>query len=255
MEILINELSLTGQFTSVEKFIKDALPPLISLLKEVHPDKDLLYKKRDFYSSLITIDISIHNLLIGKYSRNYDELRKFKSQLFSLFAEPHWENSQKHLSTDMYVYNGSNVCGQSIAEACERDRVIISFTHQDFSVIQIQVEKNRVPVEVDNLFTKGHYTELAYKREQIDYEQYFSWQFDNKKCLFVHNTKRFSGTNYIEQGQRIYREIQTGNYWYLDNLHKGHYEVFNADKEHIGVANLNGVLDTTKKKNGRKIDL
>ncbi|KAA6334987.1 hypothetical protein EZS27_016736 [termite gut metagenome] len=70
----------------------------------------------------------------------------------------------------------------------------------------------------------------------------------------------FSRTTYIEQGQRVYQEILTNCYWYLDAFHNQndkdkHYEVFNANGEHIGEANLDGVLDTSKQENGRTIDI
>jgi predicted ATPase len=51
----------------------------------------------------------------------------------------------------------------------------------------------------------------------------------------------------------VYKEISTNRYWYLDNLHKDHYEVFNAMGEHIGVANLQGEIDTSKREKGRRI--
>jgi hypothetical protein len=39
MEILINELSLSGQFASSEQFVREALPPLVAALKEVDNTK------------------------------------------------------------------------------------------------------------------------------------------------------------------------------------------------------------------------
>jgi hypothetical protein len=53
----------------------------------------------------------------------------------------------------------------------------------------------------------------------------------------------FSKTNFVEQGQPVYQEIATSYYWYLDNLHKNHYEVFNYNGDHIGIADLNGEID------------
>ena len=48
-------------------------------------------------------------------------------------------------------------------------------------------------------------------------------------------------------------EINTGYYWYLDNQHKNHYEVFDRSKKHIGTANMDGDIDTAKKVNGRTL--
>jgi hypothetical protein len=74
-----------------------------------------------------------------------------------------------------------------------------------------------------------------------------------KFSLFDKN--KFSKIGRVQQGKPVFQENETGYYWYLDNLHKDEYEVFNATKEHIGTANLDGELDTTQKVNGRKIDL
>ena len=49
------------------------------------------------------------------------------------------------------------------------------------------------------------------------------------------------------QGTAVYRELKTGHYWYLDMLHKTHYEVFDSTgKIHLGEADLCGNLDATK---------
>jgi hypothetical protein len=41
---------------------------------------------------------------------------------------------------------------------------------------------------------------------------------------------------------------------YLDNLHKDHYEVFNDQGKHIGIANLKGEIETKREK-GRRITI
>lgn len=56
----------------------------------------------------------------------------------------------------------------------------------------------------------------------------------------------FKRTAYQFQGQTIYQEIRTKHYWYLDNFHKYHYEVFDSNKKHIGEANTEGHIDTSK---------
>lgn len=49
------------------------------------------------------------------------------------------------------------------------------------------------------------------------------------------------------QGASVYKEIATGYYWYMDNLHRTHYEVFDSlGKKHLGEANLEGVINKKK---------
>ena len=55
------------------------------------------------------------------------------------------------------------------------------------------------------------------------------------------------------RGAQVYREKETGNLFYLDTMHKDHYEVFDsAGKIHLGIANrckgklIPGTADLTK---------
>lgn len=59
----------------------------------------------------------------------------------------------------------------------------------------------------------------------------------------------------VIQGANVYREISTGRYWYLDMLHKNHYEVFDkTGNRHIGEADLRGNIDSSKAEKGRSIN-
>ena len=240
MEILFNELSLTGQFASREQFVNDTLPQIAALINEID-GSTVFYKNRDFYASLVTPTDSIHDILIGNISRQYKEIIKFKRQFLQLFHNPFWEDDRKHVSTDAYDFNGKSVCDKSMAEACERDKVIISFTHQDFSELKLTVVKNRAnDIELDNLFAPGHYISIARQRGII-------------VDFTLKDATRFSKTRLVRQGQPVYKEISTNCYWYLDNLHKNHYEVFDSEEVHIGIADKQGIVDTTKRKDDRRL--
>ncbi len=78
------------------------------------------------------------------------------------------------------------------------------------------------------------------------------WTRKNHATSFsLTNTKYFKRTSMVQQGQTVYEEIKTGYFWYLDNLHKDHYEVFDSTRNHFGVADLDGNIDVTKRKKGR----
>jgi hypothetical protein len=62
----------------------------------------------------------------------------------------------------------------------------------------------------------------------------------------------FKRTSFVQQGKPVYEEIATGYFWYLDNFHKDEYEVFDTNRNHLGVSNLEGKIDTSKKVQGRK---
>ena len=184
MEILVNELSLSGQFDSVDCFIKSGLTPFVKTLNDIDPQSNLLYKKYDFYQTKITPCSTIYEILTGDISRQYDEIRKFKSQLAKLFDNPYWEDNPIHSTDVAYLYNESNVCGSSLAEACERDKVIVSFCHNDFKSTQLSVFKDKCEIKIDNLFERRHFAQVAYQRNLMPFDIYCGKIFSNSKLNF-----------------------------------------------------------------------
>ena len=252
MEILINELSLSGQFATIQHFVNNGLIPFISVLKELNISKDVVLKKYDFWNSQITPTDNLHGIFVHKS----DEITRFKAILSRLIDEPFWENSQKQNLADYYECNGNNISYSSIAESCERDKVVISFIHVNFSSAKLRVLKNNKPINVNNLFSKEHYIEVANSNGQIDRCEYFERKFAFGQITLIENECRFRKTNlFPQQGKPVYEEISMGRYWYLDNLHKNHYEVFDINGLHIGEANLQGFVDHTKKDRNKTITL
>jgi len=242
MEILLNELSLSGQFGSIGDFIGRGLDPFLSVISEVNSSANTILKKQNFWQSQVTRSDTIHDIFIGKISRTNDAIRKSKSLLAALIVEPFWENTRKHNTSDIYKYNGNNILDSSLAESFERDKVVISFIHKDFSLTKLSVIKNATTVHIDNLLNSGHYFTIAKNRGLI--------------VLFsLKNTTLFIKTTKIQQGQSVFREISANRYWYLDNFHKTHYEVFDSQGKHIGIANLDGSIDASKKDNTKTITI
>lgn len=184
MEILINELSLSGQFDTIEHFMKTGLRPFIKALSDIDFQSNLLYKKYDFFQSKITPNHTIYDTLTGNISRQHDEIRRLKSQLSKLFDNPYWEVHPKQCPNDVYIYNGNNVYGSSLAEACERDRVVLSFYHNEFQFTQLSVYKDENIIRLDNLFERGHYTQVAYQRNSIRFDVYCVKMFSDSKLNF-----------------------------------------------------------------------
>lgn len=98
----------------------------------------------------------------------------------------------------------------------------------------------------DNFYKLKVFNSYSYLKEYLDL---IPEEFSLK------NNPRFSKTTFEEQGVMVYLEKITGYYWYLDNLHKNHYEVFDANGKHIGEADMNGNINTTKKDKNKQIKL
>jgi len=222
-EILINELSLTGQFNSVYEFITGALFKFISLLKEIKGTNVLLYKNRLFYNSKITGDTTIKNIMLGVISRQYDEIRKMKSSLECLFEEPYWENNQKHSRDVRYLFKGNCVTGQSLAEACERDRIVISFIHPDFSSEILQIIKENTEVMLKNLVNSIAKTE--YNKLLIDHTR-------NDIISFLFNFQKFTENEFKNIFRSLFDKYNTEINQKISTIFPNFK--YNKDLKHIG---------------------
>lgn len=89
--------------------------------------------------------------------------------------------------------------------------------------------------------------------------------FDYCKCKGIFqfdkdDTSKYQPTGKQYNGANIYKVIKDNNtlkngyYFYLDTLHKNHYEVFDpTGKIHLGEMNLDGVLDKSKADRKKRI--
>lgn len=67
-----------------------------------------------------------------------------KSFLLKLAQNPpFWNIDKKHNCSDSYQYSGKNICDTSLAESCERDKIILSFKHNEFKNLFCNVLKNK----------------------------------------------------------------------------------------------------------------
>lgn len=182
MEVCINELSLTGQYTSKDNFVKEGIYPVLEVLKLLESESNIdLYKTYSLYQRKITSTDTLLSILSGQQSRKDDEIRKFKVFLSRLFKEPYWENNPKHSCSDIYMNKLENVTGSSLAESCERDKSILSFNHNDFKENLILIIKNeKVQFEIDNYCHKANCIEIMRKRGMVDFETYIRNKFKSK---------------------------------------------------------------------------
>ena len=101
-----------------------------------------------------------------------------------LFEEPFWENYKKHSDDDTYLFDNMKINNSSLAESCERDRVVVSFLHSKFKILKIPVLKNQDEVEVDNLYNRFHFLELRQSRNELTFEDYVRQKFKDTKLNF-----------------------------------------------------------------------
>lgn len=181
MEILLNELSLTGQFRDENDFF-DNLDSILKNINFIDKMNFLLLKKSDFFDSQITSSLKLMDLLKLKTDRS----RKFKSSLLKLSqTPPFWDIEVKHnCEENSYIFNKNNVCMTSLAEACERDRVVLSFSHKEYNEDTITIYKDTECINLFNLINQTIFLDYLFKNSLIEPLKYCKYKFKNSKLSF-----------------------------------------------------------------------
>jgi len=116
----------------------------------------------------VTPVITLHDILVVRVSREFDQTRRVKRLLAQLITKPYWRQDQRHIDIGEYLFNNVSVSGQSIAEACKRDKVVLSYIHNDFQFLKLSVFfRNGAEILIDNLVRQNHYYQLLLSRGLI----------------------------------------------------------------------------------------
>jgi len=191
MQILFNELSLDGQFQDEEAFISTGLVPFIKVLKEMQSFAVLLLKKSDVWKRNATPSQNLHSLLVGSTYRAKDEIRRFKSALASLTKEPFWDSETRQNTETAYYLESEDVSGSSLAEACERDKSVVSFVKSKTSFSPIFLKKQNEEIALMNLTATGELTDHLWETRKISFEAFLKSKFSGNKLDFTY-TENFS---------------------------------------------------------------
>ena len=139
MEIIINDLSLSGQFKNKDEFLDnlEKLLPIFSLIDRLNFS---ILKNHAFFNSKITAREQLTQIIYSKDNK----VRKLKSHLLKLANNPpYWNDSQIHsCKNDTYTFNLNSICDTSLAEASQRDKFILSFKHKKYLGEELVVQKN-----------------------------------------------------------------------------------------------------------------
>ncbi|MGH1647797.1 DUF4160 domain-containing protein [Enterococcus gilvus] len=141
MDIIINELSLTGQYMSYDEFIEYCKIKLVPFLNHCDKKGYVVFKKTDFYQCKVTMQHTLHDLLRQKKkSPAVAYLIAVMTKKF--FTNPYWDQESKIETETKYSCEMSVEETCCIYEACERDQLLFSFTNANFDNSYIKVYKN-----------------------------------------------------------------------------------------------------------------
>nr|VFK31728.1 MAG: hypothetical protein BECKMB1821G_GA0114241_10914 [Candidatus Kentron sp. MB]VFK34886.1 MAG: hypothetical protein BECKMB1821I_GA0114274_10894 [Candidatus Kentron sp. MB]VFK77020.1 MAG: hypothetical protein BECKMB1821H_GA0114242_10914 [Candidatus Kentron sp. MB] len=149
---------------------------------------------------MVTPNDTLHSFLVGNGLRKSDEVRRFKSELVRLTREPFWDSCSKQPPDCSYFLGNSDIRGSSLAEACERDKIVVSFLSSSTSSNPLNVLRNGINTLLSNLTRVRELTELLWDQDRISFETYLKMRFSKSKLNFLEvDEKAFSGILPTEQ--------------------------------------------------------
>ena len=182
-KIYLNELSLEGQFDSMEDFLA-AAEPFLKCLKFIRVNQGQVNKHSTFYQVHITKDKTWNDLrgLRG------DTVRRLKSLLLSTTDNPPFWDTQAELKQDLcavYKHEDQDVSATSIAEAAEDEGILISIVHPRYQDTKLAIHKNDQQVlPVPSVVTPGYLAEQLWTRQKIDLYTYLNRHYEGTRLDF-----------------------------------------------------------------------
>lgn len=252
MEIFINELSLSGQYYDQESF-EEAIREFMKIFTIVQSRQLATYKNYDVFW--------VRNAIKQEpFTSSFERIRNiqlkvaFRDIVINKPNPKNWSSNQFHNIEDSFYCKTINdfVQNTSLAEVAERNmqdattiRILVNFTQSMFADLKtLTVFKN----DADEQFP----IELCCADDKSTFENYCPTIIEDAEAFL--KTDSFRPTARVIKGARMYRNVRTNQYWYLDTFHKTHFEVFDAQEKHLGEADLNGILipnTADKTKNGK----
>lgn len=157
MDLIFNDLSLDGQYSSIEEFLDCLCNNIIPCLEIAKRTKISLFKSYETYSRKVLSDKTLHDLL--NTSGNV-LLFKFKSQIASLLTEPYWDSD-----------SGNSNC---LSETVSRQASLLSFIPSKYEQKSIIVEINGNEKILINSFDKTSFLEALSKFDIINLSNHFT---------------------------------------------------------------------------------
>ncbi|HFS67473.1 MAG TPA: hypothetical protein ENK67_04600 [Flavobacteriia bacterium] len=181
MEILLNELSLTGQFKDEDEFFNN-FDLVLEIIKLIELLEFSIAKEYMFFDVAITPKYKLADFLRLRTDRA-KRMKRFLAKLAQ--HPPFWNEIQKHnCVNDRYIFNGIDVCNSSLAESCERDRTVLSFLHHDFLNNNLSIQKNRMNIDIYNIVDKNNFLEYLLLIAKIEAFSYCKLKFRNSNLNF-----------------------------------------------------------------------
>lgn len=182
--------------------------------------------------------------LIGNNSINIDTAIQYKADQY--YYRWNIDNLENVLFEDSVLIKSA---AQKYHESTKYS-VIVSFKESEW-------KRDILPIIIDAKHVKGlpSISNIPYFYPYYSFIEWYK-EIYNRRSFSLLNVNEFERTNFLHAKMRIYKNLSSGDYWYYDYFHKDnkeHFEVFDSTGHHKGEANMNGVIDTTKRDSSKSI--
>jgi len=237
MEFFINELSFEGQhFENLAA--QESMKQLVEIIDVIiNRLNDLPIFKSDLllYSSLKT-----NEQLVSTLEHFPKELKLVvKKRIYDSTTIVDWNSSREQDVNVQYFCETTkkSVTNTSLAEAAERkmqdnlERYLLNIMPSSYSQLTHTTVTKKVEPALQsslNCISNEENLKSHFQLDRIHPDDY------------LRNNPDFVKTKFDVQGRVVFQRIENGEFWYLDNLHRNHFEVFSQKLIHFGEANLDG---------------
>jgi len=197
MELILNELSLDGQFQNYREFadyVRMVLAPVLDIIIE---KRIPLLKKTDIYSYMVTAEDKLQDFLIRS---NEPEMTLLKRYIVELgYCPPYWDSDIKTDLGFTYEYPTIAKAPNCFTEAIERQCMIISFPHPQYAAAYIICRKNEEKIEITNI-TEARQLLRTYLAEDLSEIRYIleKYPFNRNVRLFEAGGKCYAAEALLE---------------------------------------------------------
>lgn len=184
MEVVLNDLSLEGQFDTVEEFSESLLQYTLPTLEILKNNQIEVLKSYMMYNLMVT---PTHKFADIMQLSGDPVLSKLRSQLHSLYGEePYWEDDSQCNEDAIYSCKYTeSFNGYCIAEALERNAWIYSFENEKFIDEFLEITKNGEVHRLINFFEPNMLIKSLLDLRIITMPQYLGLKYKSDKSFGI----------------------------------------------------------------------
>lgn len=189
MNLILNDISLQGQFSNLDEFTDEINTNLLPLLKTAKDLSLSILKDSTTYSRLVTEDMILADVIQTKGDPDILALKKYLVDIS--YNEPYWNDDIQTDCSCGYLCKYVEYVPNCFTETCERDGILISFRHEYFVSDYLYLSKNGEEKSIKNCINKYIFLNHLYESKIINTIYYFKnlnegiairFDEDNHKC-------------------------------------------------------------------------